>query len=125
MGHSEEDKILFMKTEDFYDLMYQKLQSNFSLDETNFNKLNGEMTLLINNSEYYVSFGRQPSILMSEDVTKKPPEIYVELFVDKGKWMLTVDSKMNPEKYSYYPFNESVIDRTIKQFKYFSGYEDK
>jgi len=112
--------------EELYDLIHEKLCDNFNIDEdsSNYIKYDGSLTLRINNAEFYAEFGKYPGILICEDVTKRLDEIYVDLDLVDGDWMMTSYSKKNLIKHQYTPYTEKVLDDVIKDFKLISGYKE-
>jgi hypothetical protein len=117
----EKQNELYKMIDEFYNLVHEKLAFNFNLndDSSEYRKSDGELTLRINKAEFYASFGIRPTILICKDITKRADEIYLELDLFNGVWLMTTDSIMN--QINQY-FITSILNRTIKQFTFISGY---
>ena len=100
---------------ELYDLFVSKIESEFNVEEdsSNYDKTDGELTLLINNYELYVGFGNDVTVIFN--FWKKEQQV-IPIVFDSGEWFVSPYSDWNdspnPQK-----FDESYLNRIVRHFK--------
>lgn len=102
-----------------YDLFVNKIESEFSVDKysSNYNKLDGELTLLINDNEFYVSFGREVTVIFNFGTKRQE---VIPITFSSGKWVVLPYTDWNKSTKEQ-NFDEFYLNRFIRHFKAISN----
>lgn len=99
---------------EIYDLFVSKIESMFNVNNysSNYEKLDGELTLTINNNELSVGFGSEVTVIINFG-TKRQQRIPLEF--DYDEWfVIPYTDWNNSEKPT--KFDEKYLDKILRHF---------
>lgn len=99
-----------------YDLFVSKVEGKFNLDDysPNYRKLDGSLTVIVNNNELYIEFYNERTTVIIDERNKD--RVVIPLYFDEGEWVVAANSDWNPTNKDI-SFNENYLNRILSYFE--------